>query len=669
MTRDRPPRSQRGVRQDERWAQYVAELREGPGRPFEEHWSYFLENYRDRKQTDGPPIVWRPSEEQATGANLGRWMQQLGFDSYAELHGWSVNDRAKFWEEVVSRLGVVLSEEPDAIVDLSNGVTAPNWLPGVEMNCVDSCFTASPDKPAIVSGLEGSADLEVTTYGQLERLVNRIANGFLERGFRAGDQIAIYMPMTVECVAAYLGIVRAGCVVVSIADSFSPSEVKKRVDISAARAIVTVEAYERAGKTIPLFTKVEEAGAPSAIVIPQRSGNGAEFRPGDLLWRELLSSVDSFPSVIGDPYRAINILFSSGTTGAPKAIPWTHLTPIKCGMDGHFHQDIHPSDVVAWPTNIGWMMGSWLIFATLWNDATMALYEGAPLGEGFTRFVRDARVTVLGVVPSLVRAWRAGGFLREGGWSAVRLFSSTGEPSSQEDYLWLMSRNGYRAPVIEYLGGTEIGGGHLTGTVLQAASPATFTTPALGIDVVLLDEEGKPIGEGEAGELYLIPPAIGLSQELLNADHEVVYYAGCPPGPNGEVLRRHGDQIARLHQGFFKAQGRTDDTMNLGGIKVSSLELERVLDAHEAVHASAAVGVQPQGEGAEKLIVYVILSRDLERGQLVAELSSMLAKNLNPLFKIHDLVVTEQLPRTASNKLMRRKLRSLYMREQKALAK
>ena len=108
--------------------------------------------------------------------------------------------------------------------------------------------------------------------------------------------------------------------------------------------------------------------------------------------------------------------------------------------------------------------------------------------------------------------------------------------------------------------------------------------------------------------------------------------------------------------------------MNLGGIKVSSLELEQVLDAHEAVYASAAVGVQPQGEGAEKLIVYVILDRDFERGQLVAELGSMLAENLNPLFKIHDLVVTEQLPRTASNKLMRRKLRSLYKGERKALA-
>ena len=263
-------------------------------------------------------------------------------------------------------------------------------------------------------------------------------------------------------------------------------------------------------------------------------------------------------------------------------------------MDGHFHQDIRGDDVVAWPTNIGWMMGPWLIFATFLNDATMALFDGAPNSAMFTRFIGSAEVTVLGVVPSLVRAWRSADAIGEGDWQRVRVFSSTGEPSNRHDSLWLMSRTGYRAPVIEYLGGTEIGGGHLTGSVVQATSPASFTTPALGIDFAVLDKEGEAVHAGETGELFLIPPAIGLSQKLLNRSHEDVYYAGCPRGPRGEVLRRHGDEIARLHQGYFKAQGRADDTMNLGGIKVSSVELERVLGNHEGVQEVAAVG-RPYG--------------------------------------------------------------------------
>ncbi len=179
-----------------------------------------------------------------------------------------------------------------------------------------------------------------------------------------------------------------------------------------------------------------------------------------------------------------------------------------------------------------------------------------------------------------------------------------------------MSLTEYRAPVIEYCGGTEIGGGHLTGTVVQPASPATFSTPALGLDLVILDEGGQPVGDNAEGEVFLVPPSIGLSQTLLNRDHDAVYYEDCPGGPDDEVLRRHGDQVARLPGGYFRAQGRADDTMNLGGIKVSSLELERVLEHHAAVFEAAAVAVQPEGEGAEKLVLFVVLSGTTDRDLL-----------------------------------------------------
>jgi acetyl-CoA synthetase len=223
-----------------------------------------------------------------------------------------------------------------------------------------------------------------------------------------------------------------------------------------------------------------------------------------------------------------------------------------------------------------------------------------------------------------------------------------------------MSRTGYRAPVIEYCGGTEIGGGYLTGTVVQPASPATFSTPALGLDLVVVDESDHPVAENEEGEVFLVPPSIGLSQTLLNRDHDEVYYRGCPAGPGGEILRRHGDQVARLPGGSYRAQGRADDTMNLGGIKVSSLELERVVERHPQIFEAAAVAVQTRGEGAESLVVFAVTSDDTPSEELRREIGRMLAKELNPLFKIHDLVVVESLPRTASNKLMRRELRRRF---------
>jgi len=178
--------------------------------------------------------------------------------------------------------------------------------------------------------------------------------------------------------------------------------------------------------------------------------------------------------------------------------------------------------------------------------------------------------------------------------------------------------------------------------------------------MVILDDAGDPVADGEEGEVFLVPPSIGLSQTLLNRDHDEVYHAGCPAGPRGETLRRHGDQLARLPGGFFRAQGRADDTMNLGGIKVSSLELERVVDHHPAIVESAAIAVQTGGEGAEQLVVFAVVRAGADRDELLVDLRRRIAVELNPLFKLHDLVLVDSLPRTASNKLMRRELRARY---------
>jgi acetyl-CoA synthetase len=640
----------------------VSRLRKGPARPFDRHLAAFHDIFAARRATDPPPRVWRPTAAQARGSNLGRLMRRVGRRDYAELHAWSVAHRTEFWATAIERLGIVFARPPETILDLAGGVEAARWLPGTRLNITDSCFQAPTGRPAIVHADETDATVRTMSYGELGALVGRVAGGLRARGLRAGDGVALYMPMTPECVAAYLGAVRAGCRVVSIADSFSPEELARRCGLGDARTVVTAEATRRSGKTLDLYGKVKQAGVGAAFVLPldraARRG-AAALRPGDLWWSDLLSGGGATASQPADPDDVINVLFSSGTTGDPKAIPWTHLTPIKCAMDGHFHQDIRPDDVVAWPTNIGWMMGPWLIYATLINRACMALFDGSPLDAGFVRFVRAAGVSILGVVPSMVRAWRGAGRVGARDWRRVRLFSSTGEPSGREDYLWLMSRTGYRAPVIEYLGGTEIGGGHITGTVAQPASPATFTTPALGLDFVVLDEGGRPVGEGETGELYLIPPSIGLSQRLLHHDHHTVYYEDCPRGPAGATLRRHGDLMTRLPGGFFKAQGRSDDTMNLGGIKVSALELERILETHPGVYECAAVAVQPQGEGAEMLVVFVVPQQGAAPPP-IAELNRLIAARLNPLFKIADLIVVDGLPRTASNKLMRRTLRAGY---------
>jgi len=247
----------------------------------------------------------------------------------------------------------------------------------------------------------------------------------------------------------------------------------------------------------------------------------------------------------------------------------------------------------------------------------------------------------------------------------LRVFASTGETSNVRDYLYLMSLARYQCPVLEYCGGTEIGGAHITCTVLQPQSPSVFTTPALGMSFTILQEDVASCPEaqeGEEGALFLWPPSIGLSQVLLNRDHHTIYFEGCPqPG-----MRRHGDQVRRLPGGRFQAMGRVDDTMNLGGIKVSSAELERAIQSCHDVAEAAAIAVQPSGGGADLLVMCCVVTPSFTmRGgtaeSLKTELGKLIKAQLNPLFKIYDVTILTSLPKTASNKIMRRELRKSYL--------
>ena len=603
-----------------------------------------------------PPPVWQPSEEEAKSTNIARALRRLDLPNYGAFHRWSVENRVGFWQDTIETLGIVLRDPPAGVVNLSGGPTRPDWLPGATLNIAESCFKNDPTDLAVIYQREGGP-LEKMNYEDLAALSNRVANSLAGIGVGPGDAVAIAMPMTVEAVAAYIGIVKAGAAVVSVADSFAADEIATRLRIAGARAAVTSDVIHRGGKRLPMYQKVADAGAETVVVIPAGGVLEVELLPGHLEWSAFLSENEAYRAVPGKPADATNILFSSGTTGDPKAIPWSHTTPIKCAMDGYYHHDIRPGEVVAWPTNLGWMMGPWLIYASLVNRGTMALYYGAPNTREFCEFVQNAGVQMLGVVPSLVKAWRAGDMTEGLDWSKIVCFSSTGEPSNADDMKWLMDQAGNR-PVVEYCGGTEIGGGFITQTLTQAASPSTFSTPSLGLDIVILDEEGRP---SDNGEIFVVPPSIGLSLTLLNRDHDEVYYNGTPPGPDGEQLRRHGDQMERLGGGYYRIHGRTDDTMNLGGIKVSSAEIERTLNHLDAVRETAAIAVEPPGGGPALLVVYTVLEPGAdEPADLKKIMQKEIASHLNPLFRIHDTVITEALPRTASNKVMRRVLRDQY---------
>ncbi|XP_057781110.1 probable CoA ligase CCL12 [Salvia miltiorrhiza] len=687
--------SRNGGGAEELWGRITAPKLLKPWHPHALHQLIYYSIYRDRHHDHSihaPPLYWFPSLSQAKCTNLGRLMESHGpralgklykdpITSFRSFHQFSVQHPEIYWQFVLDELSVQFTVPPKCILDLSDKAKhGGTWLPGAVLNIADCCLQPSSyhkkhdDSLAIVWRQEGcdDHDVERMTLKELREQVMLVANA-LDLEFCKGDAIAIDMPMTNIAVIIYLAVILAGLVVVSIADSFAPKEIATRLRVSKAKAVFTQDFILRGGRRFPLYSRVVEAGPERVIVIPASGQDiGVQLRNQDSSWETFLSSAYALPrwNYYKPVYQSIdavtNILFSSGTTGEPKAIPWTHLSPIRCAADSWTHLDLQSGDIVCWPTNLGWVMGPILLFSCFLSGAALALYHGSPLGRGFGKFVQDAGVTILGTVPSLVKTWKNTHCMEGLDWTKMKSFSSTGETSSVDDDLWLSSRAFYK-PIIECCGGTELASCYIYGNLVQPQAFGAFSSAAMGGGFVILDENGIPFPDDEpcVGEVGIFPLHMGATDRLLNADHEEVYFKGMPMY-KGRQLRRHGDVLKRSVGGYYMVQGRADDTMNLGGIKTSSVEIERICNnADEGVVETAAVSVAPPNGGPEQLSIFVVLKNgfDIEPDELRLKFSKAIQTNLNPLFKVSFVKIMPEFPRTASNKLLRRVLRDQLKKE------
>ncbi|OVA16457.1 AMP-dependent synthetase/ligase [Macleaya cordata] len=642
--------------------------------------------------TRGLPFYWFPSLLEAKQTNLGRLMEVHGpkllgdsyqdpITSYTLFHKFSVQNPEVYWSLALKELSLIFQQGPKCILDTTDkSKQGGTWLPGAVLNIAESCLLPmnSPkkddDSVVVVWRDEGFDDFPVNrlTLKELRGQVMLVANA-VDATFSKGDAIAIDMPMTITAVIIYLAVILAGCVVVSIADSFAAKEIATRLRVSKAKGIFTQDFIVRGGRKFPLYSRVVEADSCKAIVIPATGKDEeVQLRELDLSWKEFLSSVDhllspNYYSPVYQPIESVtNILFSSGTTGDPKAIPCTQLSPIRSGSDSWAFCDTRVGDIFCWPTNLGWVMGPIVLYSCFLSGATLALYHGSPLDRGFGKFIQDAGVTILGTVPSLVKAWKSTQCMDGLDWTKIRLFASTGEASNVDDDLWLSSRSYYK-PIVECCGGTELSSSYILGSLLQPQAFGAFSTASMTTGFVILDEHGVayPNDQPCVGEVGLFPIYMGATDRLLNADHEKVYFKGMPTY-NGMQLRRHGDILKRTVGGYFVVQGRADDTMNLGGVKTSSVEIERVCDrADENVLETAAISIAPVNGGPEQLVIFVVLKKEsyCEPDQLMRKFSRAIQSNLNPLFKVRYVKIVPEFPRTASNKLLRRVLRDQIKRE------
>ncbi len=633
----------------------------------------------DRRPTFdfGGEIVWKPTPEYIERSHLKRFMDKHGMESFSQLMERSTGDVAWFTDEVIKYLDIQFQEPYSEVMDLSGGIQHPQWCVGGKLNIVYNCVDKWAEDPAtrelgavIWEGEEG--DSSTLTYGELGRQVNRCANALRELGFVKGDAIGLHMPMTPEIVIAFFAIGKIGGIVLPLFSGFGAGAIAARLNDASAKGLFTADGFFRRGKVVPLKLTADQAaaqvGTVKHIIVLKRAGNDVPMQSGrDHWWHDLIpAQSDQAGLEATDAEDVLMVLYTSGTTGRPKGAVHTHCSfPIKAAQDMAFGTDVHPGDVIYWMTDMGWMMGPWLVFGATLLGATCLLYDGAPDYPGPDRLwalVERHRITVLGLSPTLVRVLLAHGEepVKAHDLSSIHLFASTGEPWNPDPWLWLFNVVGKgRRPIINYSGGTEISGGIVMGNPLTPLKPTAFSGPCPGIAADVLDGAGNSV-RNQVGELVIRAPWIGMTRGFWRDEERYLeaYWS------RWEDIWVHGDWAAVDEDGLWYILGRSDDTINVGGVRLGPAEVESVLVSHPAVNEAAVIGAPDPIKG-NAVICFCVLAPNFEpsedlRGELQAKVAAEMGKPLRP----KEIKFVSDLPKTRNQKVMRRVIRSAYLGEE-----
>jgi len=619
------------------------------------------------------PIVWEPDTDTIARAHLTRFLKEHSLNSFDDLWQRSCRDVDWFTDAVLRYLDVRFRTPYERVVDLSRGPAWPRWCVGGSMNIVDTCLPVDrrlspPDTPAVLYEAE-FGEVRSLSYAELDRRVAQAAGALRSLGLGKGDAVGLFLPMIPEIVVALLAVAKIGGVVLPLFSGFGAGAVASRLADGDARALITADGLPRRGSIVPLKPIADEAcrqvpGLRHTLVV-RHMGNRVSMQAGhDHWWHEL---VDPQPiTAATEPTEAedtLMIIYTSGTSGKPKGAVHTHCGfPVKAAQDMAFGTDVHAGDRMYWITDMGWMMGPWLVFGTLMLGATMFLYDGAPDYPGPDRvwaMVERHRLTALGISPTLVRALAPQGErpVRSHDLSSLRLFGSTGEPWNPEPWMWLFQVPGEsRRPIINYSGGTEISGGIVMGNPLRPLKPCAFSAPCPGIAADVVDDAGRSV-RGQVGELVIRAPWIGMTRGFWRdpARYEETYWSRFPG------VWVHGDWAAIDADGMWYILGRSDDTLKVAGKRLGPAEVESVLVGHPDVVEAAAIGVPDPIKGT-LVVCFCVLREGAAPGDaLRSALRQRLVSDLGKALAPKDVVFVTDLPKTRNAKVMRRMIRTAYL--------
>lgn len=615
--------------------------------------------------------VWRPSARELDRSRLAAAMRRWGHNSIDGLHRHSIDSPEDFWRKAIDDLGIEFSKPWTKLMDDSAGHELPRWFVGGELNAVDNCvgrYAADPvakERPAVIYEGDNGTRREMS-YAELGAEVERIAAGLRNIGIGKGDRVALFAPVIPEVAVIFMACAKIGAVFVPAFSGYGPEPLAARLNAAEVEVLVTVDGTTRRGKRVRMKDVADAAAelAPSLrhVVTIRHDGQEVVTRERDLEWDDLGRGLDPVPTVACDANDPVIIVYTSGTTGAPKGIVHSHAGfLVKSALDFGYCFDIQSDDRLGWIADMGWFLGPLMIFGTLQFGATIVFIEGLPNYPDENRMWDIAernRVTVLGMAPTAARGLRAAmdGTAPRQDLSALRAFAATGEAWDVPTWTWMFETVGKsKLPILNYCGGTETGGGLITNYTITPMAPASFAGPILGHDMDILDADGNPT-DG-IGEIVVRNTWPGMTHGFWrDTERYLGAYWDRWPG-----IWLHGDLASIDKNGFWHIHGRSDDTIKVAGRRIGPAEIESALVSDPQISEAAVIGV-PDPDKGSRIVAFVTTKVDpanFDMEQSAASVTRLVGKAMVP----SEIVRVEGLPKTKNGKILRRAIRARYLGE------
>jgi acetoacetyl-CoA synthetase len=602
-----------------------------------------------------PELLWTPSPERIERANITQFARKRGLpEEYHDLWQWSVDSLDDFWAAIWDEY-----VEPDAPYERVLGrreMPGAEWFPGARLNYAKHIFRNRDDDALAIQHASESRELAQWTWGDLAAETARIAAGLRALGVERGDRVAAYMPNIPETVAAFLATASIGAVWSSAAPEFGARSVIDRFAQIEPKVLLAIDGYRYGGKDFDCTDKVDQIAAalPNTKVVrfgyadgsgwgdglTQTGGEGGNTWPGPLLQFE--------PVEFADP---LWILYSSGTTGLPKAITHSHggilLEHLK---KMHLHLDAQAGDRVFWFTTTGWMMWNFLV-GVLLTEASIILFDGNPAGEVLWDLAADSGMTTFGTSAAFIAASMKEGIEPAAGrdLSKLQAVGSTGSPLSPEGFQWVYDKLGDHIWLFSTSGGTDVCSAFVGGVPTLPVYRGELQARSLGCAVESWDEDGKP-QIGRVGELVITEPMPSMPIYFWGDEdgsrYRESYFAMWPD------VWRHGDWIEITDRGTAIIYGRSDSTINRGGVRMGTSEIYSAVLSIDAVQDALVVDVPRNGE--ENWMPLFVVMQDGEQldDDTIKAIRTRIREDCSPRHVPNDIVQIPAVPRTLSGKVL-----------------